>query len=280
KGLFTVAEGGGGWSIVRVDFLGDNVSAVLADARDGHVFAALEHGHFGVKLHRTRRLGEPWEACEAPAYPKQPEGVHDVDPMGRTIPWTTLKLWALAAGGPSEAGLIWCGTLPGGLFCSRDRGESWELVRSLWDAPERKAWFGGGYDTPGIHSICVDPRDPSVVRVAVSVGGVWTTRDGGVSWACKGTGMGAAYLPPERRGLPYTQDPHCLVQCRTQPDRLWVQHHNGIFASRDGGVHWQEITNVAPSSFGFAVAVHPQDGATAWFVPAIKDELRIPTDGN
>ena len=34
-----------------------------------------------------------------------------------------------------------------------------------------------------------------------------------------------------------------------------------------------------PSSFGFAVAVHPREPDTAWFVPAVKDERRIPVDG-
>ncbi|MBP6778631.1 MAG: exo-alpha-sialidase, partial [Piscinibacter sp.] len=29
----------------------------------------------------------------------------------------------------------------------------------------------------------------------------------------------------------------------------------------------------------FAVAVHPQDGAMAWFIPALADERRVPTDG-
>jgi hypothetical protein len=36
---------------------------------------------------------------------------------------------------------------------------------------------------------------------------------------------------------------------------------------------------VRPSGFGFAVAVHPHDADTAWFVPGIKDEHRIPVDG-
>ena len=64
-----------------------------------------------------------------------------------------------------------------------------------------------------------------------------------------------------------------------RPDRLWVQHHNGIFRSDDGSASWREIENVPPSSFGFAVAVHPREPDTAWFVPAIKDERRIPVDG-
>ena len=42
---------------------------------------------------------------------------------------------------------------------------------------------------------------------------------------------------------------------------------------------WTEITDVAPSVFGFAVAAHPHDPRTAWFVPAEKDEVRIPVGG-
>jgi photosystem II stability/assembly factor-like uncharacterized protein len=57
-----------------------------------------------------------------------------------------------------------------------------------------------------------------------------------------------------------------------------VQHHNGVFRSTDRGRSWQEI-NAAVSGFGFAVAVHPRDGETAWFVPAVKDECRVPVDG-
>jgi photosystem II stability/assembly factor-like uncharacterized protein len=30
--------------------------------------------------------------------------------------------------------------------------------------------------------------------------------------------------------------------------------------------------------FGFAVAVDPNDGDTAWLVPAVKDETRVPVD--
>jgi hypothetical protein len=32
------------------------------------------------------------------------------------------------------------------------------------------------------------------------------------------------------------------------------------------------------SNFGFAVALHPRDGNTAWFVPAEADQRRIPVD--
>src|SRR4051794_14808586 len=53
KGLFTVARGAGGagaggWSIDRVAFLADNASMFLRDTRDGAMYVALGHGHFGV----------------------------------------------------------------------------------------------------------------------------------------------------------------------------------------------------------------------------------------
>jgi hypothetical protein len=77
------------------------------------------------------------------------------------------------------------------------------------------------------------------------------------------------------------QDPHYLVQCPSNPDVLWVQHHNGVFRSRNRAQHWDDLSaNTAPhSSFGFAAAVHPTEPETAWLVPAISDECRLPQDG-
>ena len=280
KGLFTIAPNGrSGWGIVRTAFLGDNLSLVLPDSRDGTVYAALDHGHFGVKLQRSRDGGVTWEETAPPAFPKQPDGETDHDGFGRPLPWKVVKVWALEPGHAAEPGVLWCGTIPGGLFRSGDSGSSWELVRSLWDHPGRKQWFGGGADLPGIHSICVDPRDRRRVAVGVSCGGVWVTEDGGGAWQCRADGMRAEYMPPERAHDPGIQDAHRVVQCPGRPECLWAQHHNGIFRSTDGSASWQELTDVRPSSFGFAVAVHPRDPDIAWFVPAIKDERRIPPHG-
>lgn len=278
KGLFTLERRSGTWCIARSDFLADNVSMMLVDPRDHRVYAALDHGHFGVKMHRTTADGS-WEECATPTYPEKPEDEDDKDMWGKPIPWSTVRVWALEAGGSDQPGLLWCGTLPGGLFRSFDSGTSWELVRSLWDHPKRKKWFGGGADLPGIHSICVDPRDSKHIKLGVSCGGVWTSTDCGESWECYGEGMRAAFMPEGQQYDPDIQDPHRLVQCSAAPERLWVQHHNGIFRSDDGGARWEEITEAGPSVFGFAVAVHPREPDTAWFVPAIKDEKRIPVAG-
>ena len=91
--------------------------------------------------------------------------------------------------------------------------------------------------------------------------------------------MRAAFMPPDQALDPAFQDPHRIVQCESDPDSVWIQHHNGIFKSDDGGVTCTEVQTARPSSFGFAVAVHPEDPKTAWFVPGVKDEKRYPVDG-
>jgi len=283
KGLFTIQRGPSRlapWSVTSTAFLGDNVSMVLEDPRDGAIWAALDHGHFGAKLHVSRDRGASWTEAAAPAFPPKPE-LHreEIEPAGgRPIPWTVLRIWSLEAGGDDDPQGLWCGTIPGGLFRSDDGGTSWQLVRSLWDHPKRREWFGGGAEYPGIHSICIEPRNSRRLALGVSCGGVWVTEDLGLTWSCRAQGMRAEYMPPERQYDPYIQDPHRVVRCPGTPRALWASHHNGVFRSTDGAASWEEI-NVPPSSFGFAVAVHPEKPDTAWFVPAQSDQQRIPVEG-
>jgi photosystem II stability/assembly factor-like uncharacterized protein len=279
KGLFTVERGASAWSIARASFLGDNCNLLMHDPRDGSLMAALDHGHFGAKMHRSRDGGATWTEVAAPTYPEKPaDYVPKVPAEGKPVDWTLRLVWSLAPGGTNEPGVVWCGTLPGGLFRSDDGGDSWALNRTLWDDPRREEWFGGGADQPGIHSICVDPRDARHVVIGVSCGGVWMTRDAGATWTLIGKGLRAEFMPPERQFDQNVQDPHLVAQCAAHPDAMWVQHHNGIFRSTDGGESFTEIAGVQPSVFGFAVAAHPKDPNVAWFVPAIKDEKRYPVD--
>lgn len=272
KGLFVLRKQAAQWEIEATHFLGEPVSQVLHDARDNTLYAALNLGHFGVKMRRSRDEGATWEEIAVPAYPLQIESEKEEKP------WALQQVWSLETGGIDQANVLWAGTIPGGLFISRDSGDSWQLVRSLWDKPERKQWFGGGYDAPGIHSICVDPRNSQQVTIAISCGGIWQTRDGGNSWDVRCVGMRADYMPEERAEDPIIQDPHRLVQNGANPDVMWVQHHCGIYRSIDNAASWQRI-HAQPASFGFAVATHPTQTDVAWFVPATKDAQRIPVDG-
>lgn len=271
KGLFTYRRNGADWKTAAPQFLGEPVSAVLKDKRDGAIYAALNLGHFGCKLHRSDDDGATWKELTPPAFPKAEDGAEDAPSVD--------LIWTLETGGDDEPGVVYAGVIPGGLFRSEDRGETWTLNEALWNRDERKGWFGGGYDKPGIHSILVDPRDSKKLTLGISCGGIWKSDDAGATWRLTGKGLRSDYTPPEQSEELNTQDPHRLATCANAPDTIWCQHHNGIFLSRDGGETFVEFRDVKPAVFGFAVAVHPADPDTAWLVPGVKDEYRVPVDG-
>jgi len=280
KGLFQFDLTGGRVEAAGHAHLGDPVTFTRFDARSGTLWSCMSLGHFGPKLRRSTDGGETWEETATPEYPEPGPEETDEDPIrGEVRPWTLGPIWSFEAGLADQPGRLWLGAMPGGLFRSDDNGESWELVRGLWDHPDRKKWFGGGADHPVIHSICVDPRDGRKVLVAVSCGGVWMTEDDGQTWECTSTGMRAEYMPPEQAYDLPIQDPHLVVRSAANPDRLWCQHHNGMYRSDDGGRSWVEFKDVEPSTFGFAVATHPEQPDTAWFVPAVSDQMRVTADG-
>lgn len=280
KGLFTVNRKGNQWALQEPDFLGENISAIMRHPVSGAVYAALDHGHFGVKLHRSRDNGNNWEEIPVPEYPPHDENEEPwVDIMGRTIPDSLQLIWCLEPGHPSQGERLWAGTIPGGLFRSDDGGDSWQLVESLWNDPSRRKWFGGGADYPGMHSILVHPEKPQDITLAISCGGIWHSADDGATWELIGNGLVAPYTPPEQANDPVIQDVHRLARCQGDPDKMWLQHHDGLYRSDDAGRQWQRLEDVAPTEFGFPVVVHPTDPQTAWFVPEQKDEHRIPKDG-
>ena len=254
KGLFTIARKSGGWAVDKIEFLGEPVTQHLLDSRDAPCMPCSRWA-ISARARRSADGGATWEECGVPVYPEGATfGTGD-----KVKPASLSEIWALEAGGPDEPGVLWAGTIPGGLFRSADRGATWQLVEGLWNREERSKWFGGGKDNPGIHSVCVDPRDDRRVHVGISCGGVWASADGGATWESRAKGMRAEYMPPDMAYDPNIQDPHRLVQCPADPDALWVQHHNGIFRSTRRRGRMVRAEGVKPSGFGFAVAVHPRD---------------------
>src|SRR5215813_7201471 len=105
KGLFTLDRSASGWSITRASFLGDNCTLVMHDSRNGGLFAALNHGHFGIKLHRSRDKGATWNEIAAPKYPEKPaDYVSKAPPEGKPVEWSLKLVWSFAPGGADQPG--------------------------------------------------------------------------------------------------------------------------------------------------------------------------------
>ena len=60
KGLFELQRTGLAWRIARTSFLGEPVTLVLAPDAQGRMLAALNLGHFGVKLQASDDAGASW----------------------------------------------------------------------------------------------------------------------------------------------------------------------------------------------------------------------------
>ena len=252
KGLFVMERVGRGWSVTSVSFLGQSVATTLFDDRDGTFYAALNYGNSGAKLHSSSDSGTTWQELPVPEFEKGPD---QKSPVVKLI-------WSLEAGGKDQPGVLWAGTVPSGFFRSEDNGKSWKLLHGPCHPPEGKEPVSGGGKLTGIHSICIHPRNSQNLIIGNSCLGVWASSDGGQTWESRGN-------------VPH---PQRVVRCHSAPDVLWAQHRNGIFRSTDAGVTWQAIAQAGPSTFGFAAAVHPKHSETAWFVPALSDEVRVPVD--
>lgn len=272
KGFISYQYKNGNWTAENLSFEGVPVSIAYADTRTGTWWAALDHGHWGVKLHRSKDRGNSWEEVTAPAYPEGSE-------IKDGIPATTRYIWAIANGGKKFPSRLWLGTDPGGLFLSEDAGNSFQLVKSLWDHPTRKeGWFGGGRDQPGIHSVVVDPRNENRIYIGISCAGVFETTDSGNIWHIRNKGMHADFLPDPNAETGY--DPHILVAAPSNPDILWQQNHCGIFRSTDAAMNWQDIGQPGgPAKFGFAIAVSEDNPDQAWVAPANSDTTRTAIKG-
>ncbi len=270
KGLFALQQNGSGWESELLGFLGAPVTIAKYDARHKTIWACLDHGHWGCKLSRSRDFGKTWEEVDAPKYD---EGL-EIKPG---VPATTRLLWSMAFAGDDQPNTMYIGTEPGGLFRSDDGGDSWQLVESLWNDPDRPdKWFGGGRDHPAIHSIIIDPDDSNHIFISISCAGTYETADGGKSWEVRNNGLRADFLPDPASSV--GQDPHLVVASPQNLDIMWQQNHCGVYQSSDAGKNWTDVSNDVVH-FGFAVAVSPSDPNRAWVIPGISDECRTAIDG-
>lgn len=277
------------------------------DPRDGTLWAALDHGHWGPKLAKSDDEGATWHDASPIKYPEgarhivQTLPTPDFDPESpfgepEYKQASVYKIWNISFGHAAQPGRLYAGTIPGGLFISDDGGKTWDLNRPLWnhesrggdlfngDATSENQWGGTpasidyGVFEPGIHSIIVDPSDADHLYVAGSSVGVLETTDGGLTWFGRNKGMTMDYLPNAE--AEWGHDPHYVAASSQQPNHLWQQNHCGVFYSEDGANTWKKVSQPEVGvHFGFAVATDASNGRTAWVVPARTDAERMAIDG-
>ncbi|MHC3388868.1 WD40/YVTN/BNR-like repeat-containing protein [Streptomyces lavendulocolor] len=264
KGLFIGRRHGGRWEFEGPHFNAQAVYAIGIDMRgtSPRLLASGDSTHWGPSVFHSDDLGSTWTEPVRPAvkFPKD---------TGASLE----RVWQLHPAGPAAPGVVYAGTEPAALFRSEDGGESFELVRPLWEHPTRSQWVPGG-GGEGLHTVVTDPRDPDAVTVAVSTAGVFRTRDGGGTWSPSNRGVSAVFLPDPNPA--FGQCVHKIAQDAGDPDRLYLQNHWGVYRSDDAGAEWTDIGEGLPSDFGFATVAHPHRADVAYVFPITADSDRVP----
>jgi len=248
-------------------FPGESIYALCFDGRAGRrrVLAATESSHWGAVVRCSDDLGATW-SDPAEGNVRFPEGT------GAAL----TRVWQLRPAGDERPDTVYAGVEPAALFRSDDAGETFELVRELWDHPHRSHWQPGGGGLC-LHTVLPDPADPDRILVAISTGGVYRSDDGGKSWQARNQGVRAGFLPgPEPE---FGQCVHKVAQAAGRPDTLYLQNHGGLYRSDDGAESWTDIANGVPSDFGFPIVAHPGDPDTAYVIPLESDRFRCTPDG-
>ncbi|WP_030261910.1 WD40/YVTN/BNR-like repeat-containing protein [Streptomyces sp. NRRL B-24484] len=252
------------WEFTGPHFPMNAVYSVAVDRRGGRVrlLAGADSSHWGPSVWWSDDLGATWQEPARPA-------VRFPEDTGTSLE----RVWQLQPAGEEAPDVVYAGTQPAALFRSDDRGETFELVRALWDHPQRTEW-NAGFGGQGMHTVLTDPRDAQAVTVAVSTGGVYRTKDGGASWSPSNTGIRAEFLPdhyPE-----FGQCVHKVARDAGEPGRLYLQNHGGVYRSEDDGGSWTDIGGDLPAVFGFGLATHPRTAGTAYLFPLNADYSRLP----
>jgi photosystem II stability/assembly factor-like uncharacterized protein len=263
KGLFLL---GGSGTLRGPVQPGTTVAMAAFDPRTGRLLASTSNPFWGTGIITSDDLGETWSQPETPnvQFPADTESA-------------VKQVWQIVPAGPDQPDVIYAGAEPASLFRSNDGGQTWELVRGLWDHPHRPTWQPGGGGLC-LHTILIDPRDAQRLTVAISTGGVYRSDDGGASWRPSNSGVRAEFLPEDMRYPEYGQCVHKIARDPTNLDTLYLQNHFGLYRSDDDGASWTDVANGVPSDFGFPMVAHADKTGTAYIIPLTADVKRWTPD--
>ncbi|MCE2902974.1 MAG: VPS10 domain-containing protein [Gemmatimonadaceae bacterium] len=233
RGVFRTRNGGRTWEKVLYVDEHTGVVDLVIDPQDPQMLIAAAYqrqrkawgfngGGLGSGLYRTLDGGESWTRLKTGL----PSG--DLGRIGLDIFRRDGRLiYATVEADPAGAGNDMSGASAGGrggIFRSRDRGDSWEQVNTVTSRP---MYFS---------LIRIDPTDPQ--RIYFGGTSIMTSHDGG-----------RTFFDPGYGGQGVHPDQHAMWIDPDDPNFLVLGNDGGIFLSHTRGATWRFIDNLPLGQF-------------------------------
>jgi photosystem II stability/assembly factor-like uncharacterized protein len=158
---------------------------------------------------------------------------------------------------PKNPERTYAGAEPIDLFVSDDLGRSWERLESVWEIPwVKNVDYPVATVEPHVRDIAVDPNDPKTIYIALQVGYMLKTTDGGLSWKLLDKGFDA--------------DVHTIVINPGNSANLFIatgghDHRKGtvkgraLYESKDAGETWRPLAMEFTQEYSVPLSMHPKD---------------------
>jgi photosystem II stability/assembly factor-like uncharacterized protein len=157
---------------------------------------------------------------------------------------------------PIDANTLYAGTEPIDVFISRDAAKSWDRLDSVWNIPwVQSIVYPVAAVEPHVRDITIDPQDHNIMYVALQVGYMLKTTDGGRNWELLNQNLDAdvhtIVLHPENTQKIFIATGGHDARAGRSPGRA-------LYSSDDGGKHWQPMASEFREEYSVPLAVHPK----------------------
>jgi photosystem II stability/assembly factor-like uncharacterized protein len=277
KGAFILEADGkrDRWEVSGPHFAGWEIFHVKGSPADpDRLWASQTSSWFGQVIQRSDDGGRTWEPVGNEFKYASVPGTHQWYD-GTPHPWEFARVWHLEPSA-TDPETVYAGVEDAALFRTTDGGRTWQ------ELPGLREHGSGPYWQPGaggmcLHTILLDPVDPSRIFIAISSAGAFRSDDAGVTWRPINRGLHSEGIPD-----PDAEVGHCvhrLAMHRSRPNVLFMQKHWDVMRSDDGGASWREVSGNLPSDFGFPIDVHAHEPETIYVVPIKSDSEHYPPEG-
>jgi hypothetical protein len=162
-------------------------------------------------------------------------------------------VWAIAAA-PDVPGELFIGTSHARIMHSLDAGRSFTECTAFLKLPGRERWtFPPAPHIPHVRALAFDPRHPNFLYVGVEEGGVFRSRDRGLSF--------------EPLSQSIYADVHSVAVDPQDSQRLYVTTGRGLYLSGNGGNSWTFVKGLT-RTYAVPLMVHGGDDGAIYMAAA------------